>query len=344
VSAATVVDRVSNPSEPRRFRPYPLLVSGHLQTIVSALLPGPLPAYVAEPIVIGVADGEALVVHQEPCVGLAHDAPLAILVHGLGGDHSSPYLRRIAGRLACRGLRVWRVDLRGCGHGLDHAYRPAHAGSSHDLAAVIAYAQQTYRPHKIAIAAFSLGGNILLKLLSELAAVPQQYGVDPTGIARAVAIAAPIDLQRCSRNMERPTRMPYTRYYLRLLAEQVRSRAERWEPWRVIQPTHAVRTLRQFDHWYTAPLAGFASADEYYRRASSAPGLVDIQVPTCWLVDQHDPIVPFDKVPPAAMSRHVDLQVTRFGGHLGYLAMGPRGGLHRWLDEWTEHAVCQSLL
>lgn len=323
------------------FRPHPLLRSGHLQTIYGGLFTGRLLPYSARPLLVSLADGEALVVHEEQGDPLGDDAPLVILVHGLGGDHSSPYLRRMAHRLATAGLRVWRVDLRGCGAGLVHGYRPSHAGASSDLAAVVAHAQSRFPQAPLAIAAFSLGGNILLKMLGELAENPESSQVDPAQIALAVAVAPPSDLHVCSLNMERMTRMPYTRYYLKLLDRQVQARAARWEAWRSIRPSPMPRTIRQFDDWYTAPLAGYANTDEYYSQASSSRWFDKIAVPTRLLIDMHDPIVPYAAFDRHQFSSSVTIETTRFGGHLGYLASDKRGGMRRWLDDWIAETLGQ---
>jgi len=330
------LERSSAANITSQFRPHPLLRSGHLQTIYGGMVSGPLPPYRAVRQLIPLVDGEALVVHEEDAGPLAPDAPLVVLVHGLGGDHRSPYLRRIAARLAAAGMRVWRADLRGCGAGLPYAYRPAHAGSSADLAAIVSAAQQRYPESHQAIAAFSLGGNLLLKMLGEVAEDPEQLAIEPSKIRQAIAVAPPADLHGCSANMERVSRMPYTRYYLRLLERQVRDRAAQWDEWRAISPASPPRTIRQFDHWYTAPLAGFSSTDEYYTLASSARWLGQVAVPTQLLIDQHDPIIPFGAFDGHTFSPSISVEVTRFGGHLGYLASDRRGRVRRWMDDWTE--------
>ena len=314
------------------YRPHPLLKSGHLQTVFGAMVTGKLPPYSAEQMLVPLSDGESMVVHQEVGGPPQIDAPLTILIHGLGGDHSSPYLRRIAARLAKKTKRVWRVDLRGCGAGLEHAYRPAHAGTSADLAAVVAKAQQLFPQAEITIAAFSLGGNILLKMLGELA--EGIYDFNPHQIRQAIAVAPPAHLHVCCQNMERMSRKVYTSYYLKMLARQVALRSSRWDAWRAIQPKARPRTIRQFDHWYTAPLSGFASTDEYYERSSAAHWLNKITVPTRLLIDRDDPIVPFHSFDGIELSPSVAVQLTRYGGHLGYIAAGPGGRMRRWMDDW----------
>lgn len=329
----------TSPAAIEPFRAHPLLRSGHLQTVWGGLVPGKLAPYSAAPLVVELPDGEALVVHEERTGARADDSPIVILVHGLGGDHSSPYLRRIAYRLSAANMRAWRVDMRGCGAGLEHGFRPSHAGASSDLTAVVSAAQQRYPRARMAIAAFSLGGNILLKMLGELADQPGQNLVDLSRIELAVAVAPPADLHVCSLNMERMTRLPYTRYYLKLLEKQVNARAARWEAWRAIAPKRGLRTIRQFDDWYTAPLAGFANSDEYYTLASSSRWFDKITVPTRLLIDQHDPIIPYEAFRQRTFSPCVTIETTRFGGHLGYLARDSRGGVRRWLDDWTEHVL-----
>ncbi len=133
--------------------------------------------------------------------------------------------------------------------------------------------------------------------------------------------------------------MVYTRYYLKMLGRQVAARAARWEPWRAIQPSSALRTIRHFDHWYTAPLAGFASTDEYYAQSSSKNWLAKINVPTRILLDKHDPIIPIHAFDNLTFSPSIKLEITRFGGHLGYIALGQRGNTQRWMDDWTVNAL-----
>lgn len=301
------------------------------------MVTGKLPSYSAEQLLISLGDGESMVVHQEKNGPLRPDAPVTILIHGLGGDHSSPYLRRIAARLARRPLRIWRVDLRGCGAGITHAYRPAHAGTSADLAAVVIRAQELFPSAPITIAAFSLGGNILLKMLGELA--DNLFPIDSQCITSAVAVAPPAHLSVCCQNMERMSRKVYTSYYLKMLARQVKRRSERWEAWNAIRPTSRPRTIRQFDHWYTAPLAGFSSTEEYYERSSALHWLGKINVPTRLLIDQDDPIVPYHSFEGVRFSPNITIELTRHGGHLGYISSGRGGRMHRWMDEWIVNAI-----
>lgn len=317
---------------PLPYRPHPLLRNGHLQTLLVGVLGGERPPYRARPIVIQLADGESLVVHEELGPPLASEAPLVVLIHGLGGDHRSGYLERLAPELRAAGFAVWRLDLRGCGEGLKYAWKPANAGSSDDLAQVIRAASESYPQKPIHVVGFSLSGNIVLKMLGETAANCHRTPIDLARIASAIAIAPPVDLHACASNMERASRRVYTRYYLKVLDSQVKLRRRQWPAWRAIPESPAIKTIRQFDARYTAPLSGFASTDDYYSQSSAGPWLRHISSRTAILVDRHDPIVTAESFANFVLSDAIELIDTHHGGHMGYFGIDAQGQLLRWME------------
>ena len=92
----------------------------------------------------------------------------ALLIHGLGGCHDSGYMQRIAHKLNARGVRVFRMDLRGCGAGMGLARLPYHSGRSEDARAALAAIARICRNSPTTLVGFSLGANMSLKLLGEL--------------------------------------------------------------------------------------------------------------------------------------------------------------------------------
>lgn len=319
------------------YRPHPMLRNGHLQTLMLGISWGDRPPHRASEIRIPLGDGESLVVHEEDGIPLPSATPTAILIHGLGGNHRSPYLQRIAQQLRLAGIRTWRVDLRGSGAGVSLAWRPAHAGSSGDLAAVVREAQVRYPDSPLRIAGFSLGGNVLLKMLGESSGGgPLSDRLDVSRIEFALAIAPPINLHDCASNMDRFSRRVYTRYYLKVLDKQVELRRKLWPAWQAIKREPKVRTIRQFDARYTAPLSGFRDTNHYYEVASADQWLQYIVTPTTILVDRHDPIVTAHSFERAEINNpFIRLEHTSHGGHLGYLGIGDRGQTIRWMDHYV---------
>src|SRR5439155_22369503 len=124
-------------------------------------------------------DGDAIPLHHDAPASVLPDPrsptpdsrpPCAavILIHGLGGSHQSGYMVRCSAKLRARGVRVFRMDLRGCGAGLGLARHPLHAGRSEDAEAVLDYVHQQYPNSLIHIIGFSMGANIAIKLAGEL--------------------------------------------------------------------------------------------------------------------------------------------------------------------------------
>src|SRR5439155_11446909 len=120
------------------FRPLPFLSNTHVQTVLGTWLQGPrFSATTLESHVL-LSDGDRLVLHDSVPAGWQPGQGIAVLVHGLGGSHQSGYIQRLAGLLLPRGLRVVRLDLRGCGRGIALARGSYNGACSGDVRAVLA--------------------------------------------------------------------------------------------------------------------------------------------------------------------------------------------------------------
>ena len=305
------------------FIPLPLLGNPHVQTVLGNLLPGVPRTLRVVKRLVALADGDHIVLHETPPLrSPRHPAPIALLVHGLGGSHRSAYMARVANRLIDLGGRVFRMDLRGAGAGLRHARRFYNAACSADVRAVVEYIAGAYPTAPIAVLGFSLGGNIALKFAGEMGQAM------PPSVCAIVALAPPIDLIRCSQMIEQYPL--YDSFYVSHLTSQVaQHQASFPELPRVEFPRQV--SLRQFDEIYTAPRWGFADALDYYAKASSAPLIPAIRVPTFILTSRDDPFVavePFERLPPMPT---LELHITDHGGHMGFLGGDGAGGI-RWAE------------
>src|SRR5205814_9417712 len=114
----------------------------------------------------------------------------------------------------------------------------------------------------LAVAGYSLGGNLALKLAGE-------YGAHaPPPIVAVAAVSAIIEISECTRALERPGNVLYQWNFVRDLKRRMR-RKERFRSGRFdLTKLNAVRTVREFDETYTAPYFGFRNAEDYYHRAS----------------------------------------------------------------------------
>jgi predicted alpha/beta-fold hydrolase len=319
------------------FRPHPLFRGGHAQTIAGSYLPwkAATNGACASPIrrEVLLEDGDRLVLHDDRPASWCAGGPVALLLHGLCGSHRSCYMARVSHKLAARGVRVFRQDLRGFGAGFNTARGHCHAGKTEDVLATLQWTVAECQGSPVTLIGFSLGANMVLKLLGELG------GAAPAGLARAVAAAPPIDLLHCSRNLQLGLNRLYDWSFVSQLNGLLGERRRAVKDLIDVELSQKPRRLWAFDDRYTAIVAGYRSAEEYYAKASSGPYLEAIRIPTLLVTAADDPVVPvamFDRWP---VSSTVNLCVTNHGGHLGYIGVSGVDPDRRWLDwrivDWT---------
>ncbi|OYT97122.1 MAG: alpha/beta hydrolase, partial [Pseudomonas sp. PGPPP3] len=93
----------------------------------------------------------------------------------------------------------------------------------------------------------------------------------------------------------------------------------------------------------SAPLHGYADADDYYRRASSRYFLGAIRVPTLLIQAADDPFVFRHSVPePDELAPATELELHAKGGHVGFIdgsLRTPGFYLERRIPQWLSQQV-----
>jgi len=313
------------------------LRGGHVQTLAGAFWPKRLPAYRATPRPVKLDDGDMVVIHDDCPPDWQPGNAAALLMHGLSGCHLSPLLVRLAHKLSACGVRVFRLDLRGCGAGLGLAQKPYHAGCSNDLAQVVT-AVLAWCASPLTLVGVSLSGNILLKYLGE---APDRV---PADVVRAMAINPPIDLARSVATLDRSVNRWYDRHFFVQLTRHLHERRRQLPDAPFPAGAPRSRRLYDFDDWYTAPVSGFGNAATYYARCSAMQFLPHVRVPTAILTARDDPLVPvamFEEHS-SAWPSNVHLAIVDGGGHVGYIARrGVDPDVH-WLDWRVVEFVARS--
>jgi predicted alpha/beta-fold hydrolase len=311
------------------FRPLPLLGNPHVQTLLGSLWKGRSPSIAMREQQVLLPDGDRLVLHDSVPPDCQPGGRIALLVHGLGGSHRAGYMQRFAGLLLPRGVRVVRMDLRGVGRGEALARRTYHGGCSDDVRAAVAEIHRWSPASPLLLIGLSLGGNIVLKLAGEADLHPVP------GLDRVAAVSPPIDMVACAALIAQPRNRFYEQHYVRALVSQT---VRHQQFFRDVPPIHfpSRLTLRQFDELYTAPRWDFAGALDYYRRASSLPLIPRIRVPAFLLTARDDPFIDIRPFENLAAPPHVEVHITRRGGHLGFLGWDGAGGI-RWGEQRVVH-------
>lgn len=309
------------------FVPHPLLRGPHAQTIAAIYWPGPLEPYRARTEIVELPDGDKLMLHDDQPVSWLPGDRVVLMLHGLAGSHASPYLRRLSTRLVARGVRTFRMDLRGCGAGAALARRPYHGGCFEDLAAAVAKVRALCPRSPLSALGFSLGGNVLLRLLGEWGGSPD------VSLDRCMAVCPPIDLANCARRLKRRANRLYDQFFVRVVQRQLRERRRQVPDALHVEFTSPPKCLEEFDDRFTSQVWGYGSAERYYRACSSGPLLASIRTPVLILAAEDDPLIGGEVYHSTIRSERVSLRLTQKGGHMGFLARRGADPDRRWM-EW----------
>ena len=305
-----------------------------MQTIASFLIPRRIQLPESEERFVEVAPGVKVLCHchWQP----ERTQPLTIIVvHGLEGSSDSQYMRGVAEKGLAAGMNVIRFNQRNCG-GTDTLAPVLYNSSlSGDIAAVARELIERDRISKLALAGFSMGGNLVLKLAGE-------WGAEAPSQFRAVAACCPaMDLAVSADALHEPANRLYELYFLWNLRRRMLRKARLFPGHFDVNRMSGMKSLRDFDDRVTAYYCGFTGADDYYARASAANVVERIAVPALILHATNDPFI---RITPEtrrkiAANPHVTFVETGDGGHCAFLAA--RNGSDD--GHWAENRIVQFL-
>jgi uncharacterized protein len=268
---------------------------------------------------VELSDGDF--VDVERFAGARPDAPLLVICHGLEGSSRATYVRGLVGEAAVLGFACAAVNFRGCSGVPNRLPRLYHSGVSDDLAQVVEHLAGEMPGRAIALAGFSLGGNVTVKYLAE------RGSHAPAEVCGAAVVSVPFDLAACAEVIDGPgfwIRVYRTRF-LRGLRRKAREKASQFPHVIDAAAVDAARTITHFDEYVTAPLHGFASAADYYARCSSGPLLSSVRHTLLIIAALDDPMVPARSLPLelAGGNPHITLVTPAAGGHVGFVSGPP---------------------
>lgn len=304
------------------------LPGGHAQTIYPLLIrPDPLPYHRDR---WETPDGDFIDLDWNvvpPASNGADTRPLLVLFHGLEGSSVSHYAITLMRAATAIGWSGVVVNFRGCSGESNRLPRAYHSGDSDEIDWILRRLRALCPDRPCYAVGVSLGGNALLKWLGE-----RQAGAGDC-LRAAAAISAPLDLTACGHHLARGFNRIYTQYFLRTLKRNATEKLRRYPGLFDERRMSAANSLYEFDDVVTAPLHGFADADDYWRRASSKPWLTGIRQPTLLLNALNDPFLPAPALPSATeVSPAVQREFPHHGGHVGFVTGAPPGRLD-WLGE-----------
>lgn len=299
------------------------LRSGHVQTVAAAFRTAPAIRYSRERI--DTPDGDFL--DLDWCAN--GSSRLVIVSYGMESGPATPYVRAAVDALRTDSFDVVVWNYRGCSGEPNRKEHFYHGSLIDDLHAVILRGlERGYR--EMALAGFSLGGNLLLNYLGRMG---DQI---PVAVRRAAAFSVPVNVAECAVQLRRPANRLYARLFLRSFRKKIRAKMSVM-PDRV--DDHAfdsIATLEDYDERYTVPHFGFGTVPEMYRAVSSLHVLDRIRTPVLLVNAQDDPFMGPSCFPreTARASEFLHFENPRHGGHLGFLQSLHASWMERRLVEF----------
>lgn len=303
---------------PQEFKPSFFLKNRHIQTIYSSLFRKPQELnYEIEKFTL--SDGDFLECYWYRGAKENSAKPIIVLFHGLAGNYKSPYIQGAVLELAKSGFDTVIMHFRGCTGNDNLLARSYHSGETGDALEFARALKSRYPKRALYGVGYSLGANMLLKLLGETK--------EDAPFEKVVAVSPPMQLDICSDRMN----IGFARYYqYRLLKELNNALDKKYDSHDMHsllklkrQDIKNLKTFWDFDGAYTAPIHGFKDARDYYTKSSSKQFLKEIKTPTLIIHAKDDPFMTQGVIPTKSeLSQSVELELTQRGGHVGFIGGG----------------------
>ena len=107
------------------------------------------------------------------------------------------------------------------------------------------------------------GRNVVLKYLGE------RGSKLPSAVKTAVAFSTPCDLRTSADRLARSENAFYMKRFIKLLCSKLKEKEKKYPEYEYKRECSELRTFKEFDDIYTAPLNGFRDAEDYWRQCSS---------------------------------------------------------------------------
>lgn len=306
------------------FLPPPLLRNGHLQTMLSssgvrrlwqrrharaAVHAG------TEHVTFTLSDGVRLsgaVTRQNV---RAQARGLLVLFHGWEGSIESTYVLQTGARMLADGWDIFRLNFRD--HGGTHHLNVElfHSCLIDEVVEAVAESAHRYLPGEgapLGLVGFSLGGSFALRvaLRAPGAGIP---------LSRTVVVCPIIDPHTGLHSLETAIWI-YEWYFMHKWRGSLKRKQAVHPAHRYFEPGDLRHDMRELTRVLVERHTDFGSLDAYLEGYSvGADRLREMCVPTTILTSEDDPVIPVADFRKLQLSPAVELDISRYGGHCGYI-------------------------
>lgn len=255
--------------------------------------------------------------------------PLVIFIHGWLGCANSLYQLPLASSLYEKGFNVFRLNLRDHG-GSEHLNRELFHSCRLDEVLNVTLKVQNMIPHsKLILIGFSLGGNFALRI----GAHAKKHKLKISKIISVCPVIDPTNVLNETKSML----SIYTEYYLRKWKNILQKKHQHFPNDLNIREIKKQTTLTQMTEHLLLKYTEFNCLRNYlngYGITGEKLKLLDIETEV--FIAEDDPIIPASDREKLLKSQHLNINVTNFGGHCGFLT-----GLFN--TNWIDIQIIKSL-
>jgi predicted alpha/beta-fold hydrolase len=266
---------------------------------------------------ITLEDGDFLDTYWYTIKNSTPTTPIAILFHGLAGSYKSPYIQGVMKEFKKAGINSVLMHFRSCSGTINNLPRSYHSGETGDALFFIRLLKKRYPDAKLYGVGYSLGGNMLLKLLGEMG--------EKSLLLAGVSVSAPMQLDTCANTINNGFSKIYQNHLVKNLKNSLLEKYKQHDMKTLLnfkkEDVKKIKTFWEFDEIYTAPIHGFKSAQDYYTKCSSKQFLKNIKIPTLIIHSSDDPFMSTDIIPKKnELSTYCILELYSHGGHVGFIS------------------------
>ena len=123
----------------------------------------------------------------------------------------------------------------------------------------------------------------------------------------------------------------YHKFFLRKWKHSLATKLKYYPELDYGESLSGIRSLKQMNEFFVPRHTEFEDPPSYYDAyALTGDTLADLSVPSRIIISEDDPIIPADDLAHVAESPSLSIELTRYGGHCGFL-MNWR--LQGWIDQ-----------
>lgn len=243
--------------------------------------------------------------------------PIVIIFHGLQGSYLSPYINGIMSSLENSSFSCVLMHFRSCSGKINNRLASYHSGQTSDAREFIRSIKKRFKSNDLFALGYSLGGNVLLKLLGE--------DGQETPFKAAISICAPLDLGICADSISKGFSKVYEYIILKTLKKDLLIKYEIYDVEKITklkkEDVKKIKTIKEFDEKYTSKIFNFKTSKNYYNLSSSKQYLKYIKIDTLLIHSRNDPFMNKDVLPlKNDLSSCVSIKVHKDGGHIGFIS------------------------